>query len=104
MAIRKFSGPTHGAGFEARAAARPVTGFWMRTLAGALRHMAIGQLTLVGPDGGREIVTAAKPGPQASLRIKRTRAIRRLFTGGDVGFAESYLAGDWDSPDLAALI
>jgi len=76
----------------------------MRTLAGAVRHMALGQLTLIGPDGGCEIIAATKPGPQAILRIRKTRAVRRLFTGGDVGFAESYLTGDWDSPDLAALI
>ena len=76
----------------------------MRTLASAVRHLAVGQLTLIGPDGGCEIIDAAKPGPQAVLRIRRVRAVRRLFTGGDVGFAESYLAGDWDSPDLAALI
>ncbi len=83
---------------------RPLSGLWMRTLAGAVRHLVVGQLTLIGPDGGRETFTSAKPGPHATLRIKRARAVRRLFTGGDVGFAESYLAGDWDSPDLAALI
>jgi cyclopropane-fatty-acyl-phospholipid synthase len=83
---------------------RPISGFWMRTLAGALRHMAVGQLILTGPDGGRETIAAAKPGPQAVIHVRRARAVRRLFTGGDVGFAESYLAGDWDSPDLAALI
>ena len=66
--------------------------------------MAVGQLTLIGPDGGREVIVGAKPGPQAVLHVRRLRAVRRLFTGGDVGFAESYLAGDWDSPDLAALI
>ena len=83
---------------------RPVSGLWMRTLAGAVRHLAVGQLTLIGPDGGTQTFAAAKTGPQATLRIRRNRAVRRLFTGGDVGFAESYLAGDWDSPDLAALI
>jgi cyclopropane-fatty-acyl-phospholipid synthase len=32
------------------------------------------------------------------------RALRRLLTGGDIGFAEAYIAGEWSSPDLAALI
>jgi cyclopropane-fatty-acyl-phospholipid synthase len=85
-------------------AKRPVSGLWMRALAGAVRHLVVGQLTLIGPDGRTATFAAAKPGPQATLRIRRSRAVRRLFTGGDVGFAESYLAGDWDSPDLAALI
>jgi cyclopropane-fatty-acyl-phospholipid synthase len=83
---------------------RPISGFWLRTLSGAVRHLAVGQLTLIGPDGGSEMFAASKPGPHATLEIKRPRAVWRLFTGGDVGFAESYLAGDWDSPDLAALI
>ena len=83
---------------------RPISGLLMRTLAGAARHLQVGQLTLIDPDGGTETFAADKPGPHATLRIHRGRAMWRLFTGGDVGFAESYLAGDWDSPDLAALI
>src|SRR5262245_54730899 len=102
--MSKHSEPSRDAAVANTGTSRPISGFWMRTLAGAVRHLAVGQLTLVGPDGGAETFAAAKPGPQAVLRIKRTRAVHRLFTGGDVGFAESYLAGDWDSPDLAALI
>jgi cyclopropane-fatty-acyl-phospholipid synthase len=30
--------------------------------------------------------------------------MRRLMFGGDVGFAEAYLDGDWTTPDLATLI
>ena len=71
----------------------PVSGLWMRTLAGAVRHLAVGQLTLIGPDGGTETFAAAKPGPHATLQIKRDRAVRRLVTGGDVGFAESLPGG-----------
>jgi cyclopropane-fatty-acyl-phospholipid synthase len=105
MTMSKFPGQPHEAGAAGTVnVSRPISGLWMRTLAGAVRHMAMGQLTLIGPDGGCEIFDAAKPGPHATLRIRRSRAVRRLFTGGDVGFAESYLAGDWDSPDLAALI
>ena len=28
----------------------------------------------------------------------------RCWHRGDIGFAESYLDGDWDSPDLARLL
>src|SRR5688572_22047234 len=105
MTMRKLSGQPRDAAVTADDRAdRPVSGLWMRTLASAVRHLAAGQLTLIGPDGGTETFVSAKPGPQATLRIRRNRAVRRLFTGGDVGFAESYLAGDWESPDLAALI
>src|SRR5215813_6251589 len=101
---RTSNRPRGAATFDAAANRKPISGVWMRTLAGAVRHMEVGQLTLIGPNGGREVIAAPKPGPQATLQIKRVRAVRRLFTSGDVGFAESYLAGDWDSPDLAALI
>jgi cyclopropane-fatty-acyl-phospholipid synthase len=103
--MSRFSGQPREAGAAGSVDTnRPISGLWMRTLAGAVRHMAVGQLTLIGPDGGCAIIAGAKPGPSATLRIRRMRAVRRLLTGGDVGFAESYLAGDWDSPDLAALI
>ncbi|HSA80846.1 MAG TPA: cyclopropane-fatty-acyl-phospholipid synthase family protein, partial [Geminicoccaceae bacterium] len=32
------------------------------------------------------------------------RAIRRFLDGGGAGFAEAYLDGDWDSPDLPRLL
>ncbi len=81
-----------------------IGGFWPRILASAVRRMAAGQLTLIDPVGRSEVIAGDKPGPQATLALRRPRAVRRLIAGGDVGFAESYLDGDWDSPDLAALI
>ena len=84
--------------------ARRISGFWPRILASAVRRMAAGQLTLIGPGGEREVIAGEAPGPKATLAIRRPRAVRRLLAGGDVGFAESYLDGDWESPDLAALI
>ncbi len=45
------------------------------------------------------------PAPTAQLRILRPAAmVARSLLRGPVGFAESYLAGDWDSPDLASLL
>jgi len=48
--------------------------------------------------------TAALPGPHGIVRLHRWRALRRLVLGGEVGFAEAYIAGDWSSPDLSAVI
>jgi cyclopropane-fatty-acyl-phospholipid synthase len=83
---------------------RGISGFWPRILASAVRRMAAGQLTLIGPDGKAEVISGQAPGPQATLAIRHPRAVRRLLAGGDVGFAEAYLDGDWESPNLAALI
>ncbi|MBV1788162.1 cyclopropane-fatty-acyl-phospholipid synthase family protein [Marinobacterium sp. D7] len=42
--------------------------------------------------------------PFASLTLNNYRALRKLITGGLNGWSEAYLQGDWDSPDLTALI
>jgi cyclopropane-fatty-acyl-phospholipid synthase len=32
------------------------------------------------------------------------QALERTLKSGDIGLAEGYIAGEWDSPDLAALL
>jgi len=66
--------------------------------------LAAGDLTLVMPDGKVHRYAGTAPGPRATLRLHRMRALRRLLTGGAVGFGEAYMDGDWDSPDPAALL
>lgn len=63
-----------------------------------------GRLTIVTPSGDCIRHQAAEPGPEATLILHRWRALRRIVAGGDIGFAEGYIAGDWSSPDLASLI
>ena len=38
------------------------------------------------------------------LILHRWRALRALLIGGDVRFGESYMDGDWTTPDLPSLI
>ncbi|WP_368744782.1 class I SAM-dependent methyltransferase [Desertibaculum subflavum] len=63
-----------------------------------------GSLTVRLPDGRRVRVAGAQTGPDAELHLKNERLARRLLTGGNIGVAESYLDGDFDSPDLVALV
>jgi cyclopropane-fatty-acyl-phospholipid synthase len=56
------------------------------------------------PDGRAHPFESGAPGPSAALEIHRPRFVRRLALGGELGLAESYIDGDWSSPDLAALI
>lgn len=69
-----------------------------------LRHISRGRLTVSLPDGSRLTVTGDLPGAEAELRIVRWSAVNRLLIGGDIGFAEAYVEGDWDSPDLVAFL
>lgn len=70
-------------------------------------RIRVGHLTLILPDGARYVLSAPTPdavGPRAELRVHRWRAVRRFLTQGEFGFVESYMDGDWDSPDLAAVV
>ena len=66
----------------------------------------VGGLTLVDPAGraGQIGDPDASGSEQQVWRVRRWRAIRRLITRGDIGFAEGYVAGDWDTPNLTALL
>src|SRR5690606_19331511 len=76
----------------------------LRLFLGFCRRLAVGQLAVVLPDGRRHEFTGATPGPAATLLIKQPRFVRRLLTGGANGLADAYLDGDYDSPDLTALL
>jgi len=57
-------------------------------------------------DGGADYqLQGEQAGPRAQVRIHRPFALARaLLLGGDLGFAESYLRGDWSSDDLSGLL
>lgn len=63
-----------------------------------------GHITIILPSAGRIEHRGARPGRSATLVLHRWRALWRLVTEGDLGFAEAYIDGDWSSPDLAALL
>jgi len=62
-----------------------------------------GSMTLVMPDGRRYRVNGREPGPDATIVVRRQDWTRKLLTGGNLSFSESYLDGDFDSPDLTAV-
>jgi len=64
-----------------------------------------GQLTLTWPDGHvtRHGDRRVDPQGNASLVLHNWQPLKHLVRSGEVGFAESYLRGDWSSDDLVAL-
>ncbi len=76
----------------------------LRPILRAADRMKSGNLAVTLPNGHRLIVRGQEPGPNAELQLHRNRLFRRVLLGGHLAFAEAYLDGDWDSPDLAALI
>jgi len=69
-----------------------------------IRNLRHGHLKVVLPSGAVVEKTGPEPGPEATIVMRRWRALRRLVTAGDIGFAEGYIDGDWTTPDLTALI
>ena len=58
------------------------------------------------PDGARRITSARAARPRPTPRRRRRLALHDwhvasdALNGGDVGFAEAYMDGRWDTPDL----
>lgn len=67
-------------------------------------RLQVGSLRITLPSGSSRLLEGKHPGPQAEMVVRHLRAFRRFITGGAIGLAESYMDGDWDSPDLAALL
>jgi cyclopropane-fatty-acyl-phospholipid synthase len=76
----------------------------LRAMLAMLARIDCGEIAVTVPDGRTFRACGPRPGPQAALIIHRERAVRRLMLGGSVGFGESYMDGDWETPDLAALL
>ncbi|MES2957929.1 MAG: cyclopropane-fatty-acyl-phospholipid synthase family protein [Pseudomonadota bacterium] len=73
----------------------------LRLLAGLRR----GRLDVQLPDGAQARFGAADDGgPTAAMRLANWNVCASALRSGDIGFAESYIAGDWSTPDLAALM
>jgi len=69
-----------------------------------LTRLPAGRITISFPSGGRMVFEGEAPGPQAVLNIRSFRLLRRLLVSDELGFAEGYLRGEWDSPDLTGLL
>jgi cyclopropane-fatty-acyl-phospholipid synthase len=68
------------------------------------RNWRFGQLEIGLPSGHRFKIGGGEPGPAGRLEIKDYRGLKRVLSGSGVGFAEGYMAGEWDTPDLHALL
>ena len=56
------------------------------------------------PDGTATGRAAHVPNAPVMVLHRPERFLERLGAGALIGFGESYMAGDWDSPDLGALL
>lgn len=56
----------------------------------------------ISTDTDTFLVEGERPGPDATLTIhKPLKILRKLSRDGDIGFAEAYMQGDWDTDNLS---
>jgi cyclopropane-fatty-acyl-phospholipid synthase len=83
---------------------------WRTSVLASFANMRRGRLRIEMPDGtvallgsGEEKLPLDVSG-SACIRVAREAFFRKCVFSGDIGFAESYMDGDWTSPDLVAVI
>lgn len=74
-----------------------------RTALKMLRRLKHGTLTLQLPDGSLQRFGSGHA-PMASLHLHNWKPCSAALRSGDIGFAESYIAGDWTTPHLTDLL
>lgn len=62
-----------------------------------------GSLLLALPDGSEMHFRGRQAGPSAVMNVRSYRLARRLL-GGDIGLAEGFIYGDWETPDAVAVL
>lgn len=75
-----------------------------RIAAFALLNTRSGTLAFVLPDGRVLKYRNAEPGPDATIIVHDYDFVKRALAGGDVGFAESYMDGQWSTPNLTDVL
>ena len=85
-----------------------------RAVLHAFAGMSRGHLRLELPDGGvheigshADALARALPlglPAEAHLRVRREAFFKKCVLAGDIGFAESFIDGDWETPNLTAVI
>jgi cyclopropane-fatty-acyl-phospholipid synthase len=79
-----------------------------RTVLRLMQHLQHGRLDVQFPDGSlHQFGKSGDVGSeavQACISLANWNVCSAALKSGDIGFAESYIAGDWHTPDLAALL
>jgi len=92
--------------------ARPVT-FAERAVLASFAGLPLGRLQIDLPDGSVRIfgdptlaTTDLAPGVtnHAFIHVRRAAFFKKCLLHGDIGFAESFMDGDWETPDLTAVV
>lgn len=65
-----------------------------------LRRIDCGEILLQTPGGRCVTIAGMRGGEQAQIKIHNWKCLLRLVGGGDLGFADGFLAGEWSTPNI----
>lgn len=78
--------------------------FFRRLVLNSFSKFKNGSLTLVLPDGTKRSYGGVYHGLHAEVRILKESFFRRCVLFGAIGFSESFMAAEWETPDLTKVI
>tara|TARA_Y100001978_G_scaffold195972_1_gene204914 strand:- start:29 stop:1258 length:1230 start_codon:yes stop_codon:yes gene_type:complete len=78
--------------------------FWEGLLDKWLSRIKAGELRAVFPSNFQKVYSGAQVGPTADIQINSWKLVPRLLLSGDMGLAESFLSGEWETSNLTQLI
>jgi cyclopropane-fatty-acyl-phospholipid synthase len=70
----------------------------------ALRNVQYGRITIITSHGKTLEFSGRESGPAAELMVNDWNIFDDLIARGETGFAEAYIDGRWESPDLPSLL
>ena len=98
----RFASTTAGSGSLALPPSAPAAA---RAVFALLRRLQVGTLDVQLPDGQQMRFGSGAAGePHAAVRLHNWQVCSAALRAGDIGFAESFIAGDWAASDLVALL
>ncbi len=77
---------------------------WFHTVFSIVGAIHTGALTFIMPDGREYRAQGENPGPEGVIVVRDPRLFWRMIRDGELGFAEAYMDGWWDTPDLQAVL
>lgn len=69
-----------------------------------LDRLETGTLQLVTPDGKTRVFEGRNPGADANIEVRDWKVLTNMLRKGDIGLADDYRSGMWDTTDLQSLL
>ena len=93
-----------GAGTWSGKVVHPLAPLIFKVCRAALSGLERGSVRLTLPSGHTAVFRGRDPGADAAIIVRNQGVFWKSLWRGGIGFAESYMNGDWTTPDLRAVL